>query len=210
MIAREIDGQAVRVPQQSGLPPCLYIPVGARDEAAISRYIGRVSQVLAGGSPPRAMLVEAYDPPERDTRLPIWQLPAAAIFHAPRQVWVHVDFAGYRRAYSLAFPRETLGDRVLDHVLNRRVARLKGFHYLRVIPISRGANSSSGSLSERWGVEHHRTPSMQRRNAASRAAIQYADLADMLKMLDVKTGGRVMDPVNDAQRLVRVPQDALA
>jgi hypothetical protein len=208
MTVGEIDGEAVRIPQRSGLPPCLYIAVGARDEPAIQRYVGRVARALARGRPPQALLVEAHDPPERDARLPIWQLPAAAILHAPRQVWVHVDFAAYRRAYSQAFPEEAFDDRVLDHVLNRRVARLKGFHYLRIIPISRGANSSSGGLSEGWGVEHHGTPSMKRRHAASRAAIQYADLADVVKMLDVKTGGGVMDPVNQAQYLVRVPQQA--
>lgn len=181
--------------------------MGARDELAIQRYVGRIAGVLAGGTPPRALLIEAHDPPERDRRLPIWQLPAAAILHAPRQVWVHVDFPAYRRAYSQAFPREPLHGRVLDHVLNRRVARLKGFPYLRIVPISRGANSSSGSLSERWGVEHHSTPLMRQRNAASRAAIQYADLADLVKMLDVKTGGGVMDPVNAAQALVRAPRE---
>ncbi|HEV3457560.1 MAG TPA: hypothetical protein VHG32_13435 [Thermoanaerobaculia bacterium] len=96
---------------------------------------------------------------------------------------------------------------MLDHVLNRSVARLKGFPYLRIIPISRGANSSSGSLSERWSVEHHGTSAMRQRNAASRAAVQYADLADLVKMLDVKTGGGVMDPVNAAQDLVRAPRE---
>lgn len=207
MTIREVDEEALRIPQRSGLPPCLYVAVGARDELAIQRYVGRITGVLAGSSPPRALLIEAYDPPDRDPRLPIWQLPAAAILHAPRQVWVHVDFPAYRRVYAQAFPQEPLHDRVLDHVLNRRVARLKGFPYLRILPISSCANSSSGSLSEGWGVEHHGTPAMQQRNAASRAAIQYADLADLVKMLDIKTGGGVMDPVNAAQDLVRVPQE---
>lgn len=104
-----------------------------------------------------------------------------------------------------AFPDESLHDRVLDHVLNRRVARLKGFAYLRIIPISKGANSSSGGLSERWGVDYHGSAYMRQRNAESRASVQYADLADIVKMLDIKTGGSVMDPVNEAQYLVRPP-----
>jgi hypothetical protein len=37
----------------------------------------------------------------------------------------------------------------------------------------------------------------------SRASVQYADLADLVKMLDIKTGGSVMDPVNEAQAWVR-------
>jgi hypothetical protein len=205
MTIRETDQEAVRIPQRSGLPPCLYVPVAARDEAAIERYVGRVIQVLAGGPPPGAFLVEAHEPPQRDARLPIWQVPGAGILHAPRQVWVHVDFRGYRAAYLKVVGGQVLGDRVLDHVLNRRVARLKGFHYLRIVPISRAANSSS-AMSEGWGVEHHGTAYMRQRNAESRAAVQYADLADLVKMLDWKTGVGIMDAVNDAQRLVAVPK----
>ncbi|MBW8879131.1 MAG: hypothetical protein JF614_29670 [Acidobacteria bacterium] len=152
-------------------------------------------------------MIEAHDPPQRDLRLPMWQLAAAKVFHAPYQVWVHVDFKAYRRTYTKAFPAERLDDRVLDHVLNRRVARLKGFAYLRIIPISRGANSSSGGLSERWAFEYHSSPEMTQRNLESRASVQYADLADLVKMLDIKTGGSIMDPVNEAQALVRPPQE---
>ena len=137
----------------------------------------------------------------------MWQLAEAKVFHAPYQVWVHVDFKAYRRAYTQAFPAERLDDRVLDHVLNRRVARLKGFAYLRIIPISRGANSSSGGLSERWAFEYHSSPEMRQRSLESRASVQYADLADLVKMLDIKTGGSIMDPVNEAQALVRPPQE---
>jgi hypothetical protein len=200
-----IDEEAVRIPQRSGLSRCLYIPIGARDEAAIERYVGRIAGILGGGEAKRALLVEAHDPLERDTRLPIWQLGRAMIFHYPRQVWVHVDFRAYRHAYLQAFPDESLHNRVLDHVLNRRVARLKGFAYLRIIPISRGANSSSGGLSEGWGVAYHSSAYMRQRNADSCASVQYADIADIVKMLDIKTGGAIMDPVNEAQHLVRPP-----
>lgn len=135
----------------------------------------------------------------------MWQIPEARVFHAPLQVWVHADLRAYRRAYAKAFPEAELSGRVLDHILNRRVARLKGFAYLRIIPISRGANSSSGGLSERWAVEYHSSPEMRRRNLESRASVQYADLADLVKMLDIKTGGGVMDPINEAQALVCRP-----
>jgi hypothetical protein len=206
-VRRVIDEEAVRIPQRSGLPLCLYVPIAARDPAAIERYVGRIARSLEDGETSRAFLVEAHDPPQRDTRLPIWQLAESGIFHAPYQVWVHVDFKAYRRAYQQAFPEEDLAKRVLDHVLNRRVARLKGFAYLRIIPISRGANSSSGGLSERWAFEYHSSPDMRRRNLESRASVQYADLADLVKMLDLKTGGSIMDPVNEAQAWVRLPQE---
>src|SRR5215203_3857381 len=199
MTAREIDEEAVRIPQRSGLPLCLYVPIAARNEAAIERYVGRIARILVSGETNRAFLVEAHCPPPRDARLPIWQLAEAMIFHAPHQVWAHVAFKAYRRAYQQAFPEVGLYNHVLDHILNRRVARLKGFAYLRIIPISRGANSSSGALSERWAVEYHSSTDMRRRNMESRASVQYADLADLVKMLDIKTGGSIMDPVNEAQ-----------
>ena len=185
------------------LPPCVHVPVAARDEDAIQKYIGNISLVLIAGSPNGALLVEPHETPAINNRLPIWRLKEAALLHCPKQVWVHVDYSGYRSAYIKAFPCADLTGLVIDHVLNRRVARLKGFHYLRIVPISRTANSSSGGLSEKWAVEYHGTPEMIRRNSESPAFIQYADLADIVKMLNIKTGGSLQDPVNEAQALVR-------
>ena len=44
---------------------------------------------------------------------------------------------------------------------------------------------------------------MRKKNATNPAQIQHADLADIVKMLDVKTGGALQDPVNEAQAWVR-------
>lgn len=135
----------------------------------------------------------------------IWGLPESAVLHYPRQVWVDVDYSAYRRAYMRAFPDVDLAGLVLDHVMNRRIARLKGFKYLRIVPISRAANSSHGGLCEGWGVEYHSSPRMREINRASRAVVQYADLADVVKMLNMEGGGSFMENVNQAQRLVDLP-----
>lgn len=203
---RPIDPHAVHIPQMSGLVPCLYIPVAARDVQAIERYVGRILAPLARGSPSRAVLVDVYEPEKPDNRLAIWGLPQAGVLHYPRQVWVHVDYTAYRRAYRRAFPNVDLTGLVLDHVMNRRVAKLKGFTYLRIVPISRAANSSHGGLSEGWGVDLHSSPRMRERNKTSQAVVQYADLADIVKMLNMEGGGSFMDTVNDAQRLVDLPR----
>lgn len=203
---RPIDPQAVRIPQASGLLPCLYIPVAARDVSAIERYVGRILGRLSPGRLSKALLVEAHEPEKPDERLSIWSLPEAAVLHYPRQVWVHVDYNAYRRAYLRAFPNVDLTDLVLDHVMNRRAARLKGFTYLRIVPISRTANSSHGGLSEGWGVRLHGSPRMREINKASQAAVQYADLADVVKMLNMQGGGSLMDIVNEAQKLVDPPR----
>lgn len=89
--------------------------------------------------------------------------------------------------------------------MNRRVARLKEFMYPRIVPISRGANSSHGSLSEGWGVACHSTPRMREINRASLAAVSYADIADIAKMPNLQGGGSLMDGVNEAQKLVDLP-----
>ncbi len=168
----------------------------------MERFVGNIESVLVSSGQKKALLVRAYDAPEVDARLPIWEQPGSAILRATRQVWVDADCRGYRRAYRIAFPEQDLSGLVLDHIMNRRVARLKGFRYLRIVPISRAANSSSGGLSEKWGVAYHSTPRMVTSNKISGTFIQYADLADIVKMLDIKTGGSLQDAVNEAQALV--------
>jgi hypothetical protein len=162
---------------------------------------------LAPNSPGKALLVEAHTPEKADDRLAIWNVPEAVVLHYPRQVWVHVDYRSYRRAYKQAFPDVAITGLVLDHIMNRRVARLKGFAFLRIVPISRGTNSSHGALSEDWGVEYHSSPEMREKNRLSKAVVQYADLADITKMLNMQGGGSFMDNVNEAQKLVDL-QDA--
>ena len=186
--------------------PCLYIPVAARDTNAIEIYVGKIVAYLGVRCPQDALLVDAHEPEKADLRLPIWNLPEAAVLHYPRQVWVHVDYIAYRRAYIRAFPDVNLTGFVLDHVMNRRIARLKNFTYLRIVPISRSANSSHGGLSEGWGVDHHSSPRMLEINKASQAVVQYADLADIVKMLNMEGGGSFMDNVNEAQKLVDLPE----
>lgn len=204
---RPIDQHALQIPQDSRLPPCLYVPLAARDRHAIETYVGKVVARLSRGSEAKALLVESFEPEPADTRLSIWSLPEAAIFHHPRQVWVHVDYTGYRRAYRKAFPEADLSDYVLDHVMNRRVARVKGFAFLRIVPISREANSSHGGLSEGWAVAFHSSPRMMEKHRVSQASVQYADLSDIVKMLNMQGGGSLMDIVNDAQKLVDLPKD---
>ena len=204
---RPIDELATRIPKRSGLLPCLYVPIAARDTFAIERYVGKIATQLMPKLPDKALLIEAYAPETADARMAIWDHPESVVLHLPRQVWVHVDYRAYRRAYLQAFPDFDLASLVLDHVMNRRVARLKGFAYLRVVPISRNANSSHGSLSEGWAVEYHSSPEMQEKNRASRAAVQYADLSDIVKMLNMQGGGSLMDNVNEAQKLVNLPDE---
>ena len=189
------------------LPECLHVPIAAVDEAAIRNYIGEIEQVLSTGSPPRAFLVNAKPAPPIDPQLPIWELPSSSVLFQRRQVWVHSAFGGYRKAYKKAFPEEVIDGRILSHAMNRRTAALKGFAYVRITPTSRGCNSSS-VFSEGWGVALHSTPEQMKANQRRGAFIQYADLSDLMVMLDIKVGGGVMAVVNEGQKLVR-PRTAM-
>ena len=184
------------------LPECLHVPIAAVDEAAIRNYIGEIEQVLSGGSPPKAFLVKAKQAPPVDPQLPIWELPSSSVLFQRRQVWVHSAFGGYRKAYKKAFPDEDIDGKILSHAMNRRTAALKGFAYIRITPTSRGSNSSS-AFSEGWGVALHRMPEQMKANQKRGAFIQYADLSDLMVMLDIKVGGGVMAVVNEGQKLVR-------
>ena len=194
-IARDI---ALR---QCVLPECLHVPVAALNDEAITNYIGDIVHILAKGTPNKAFLVQAKEPPPIDDRLPIWEMEGAAIFHRQMQVWVHVGYTRYRNAYQRAFPTEEIAGKVLSHAMNRRIAVLKGFQYVRITPISRGSNSSSG-FSEKWGVALYGGPGQTSEKARRGAFIRYADLSDLMLMMDIKVGGGVMSVVNEGQALV--------
>jgi hypothetical protein len=183
------------------LPACLHVPVAAVDEEAIRNYVGTIEQVLSPGSPNRAFLVNVPETAGIDPLLPISGHANAGIFHARRQVWVHIAYNRYRHAYRKAFPDEDIASRVLSHAMNRRTAALKGFDYVRLTPVSRGGNTSS-SFSEKWAVELHGSPRAIAKRRLRPPYIQYGDLSDLMLMLDMKLGGGVMDAVNQGQKLV--------
>ena len=194
-IAREI------ATRHYALPPCLHVPIAAVDRQAISNCVGEVIGTLNGRTPHEALLVRCNEPPEPDPELPIWGMRESYILHASLQVWVHVAYTAYRSAYRRAFPSENLDGLVLSHAMNRRVAKLKNFDFVRITPVSRAANSSS-AYSEQWGVDLHSKAAAAAKTTIAQQRIAYADLTEVLLMMGVKLGGGNMDVVNDAQALV--------
>ena len=185
-----------------GIPLCLHVPIAAVDEAAIASYVGEIVRPLSGGSSRRAFLVRAREQLLIESCYPISDEPNAAIFHEPMQVWVHVGYNSYRAAYRRGFPEADIAGLVLSHAMNRRVAALKGFGFVRITPTSRRANSSS-AFSENWGVALHSDPYQVAVNKQLGMFIQYADLTELMLMLDINLGGAVMDAVNEGQKLIR-------
>jgi len=189
--------EATRV---SNLPECVHVPVAAVDEKAIVDHIGDIEAVL---SPGRALLVAIDPPPPRDLRLPIWSHRQSEVLFEHLQVWVSPGYTRYRSAYVRAKGPDSVAGLVLSHAINRRFAAKRGYGFVRIVPVSRHSNSSS-AFSEQWALEdapwNHSL--MQ---APLRQRIRYADLSDLMLLLDLRIGGGVMDAVRIAADLIEVP-----
>jgi hypothetical protein len=127
--------------------------------------------------------------------------PKAGIFHARQQVWVHVTYKSYRPAYKRAFPNENIDDLILSHAMNHKTAAHKGFDFVRITPVSDAANLSS-AFSEQWAVKWYGSAEKVATRRIRPPYIQYADLSDLMLMLDIMPGGGVMDTVNEGQKLL--------
>lgn len=182
------------------VPECLHVPIVAVDEGAIADHIGDIVEVL---SPGRALVVAIDPPPERDHRLPIWTHPRSSLLFEPIQVWVSPTYTRYRQAYVRAKGNESVAGKVLHHVYNRRMANHRGYGFVRLVPLSRRANSSSG-FSEQWGVALA-AADLGARKRDRGLRMQYADLSDLLAMLDISLGGGVQEVFRLGQNLIDAP-----
>ncbi|MGC1468695.1 MAG: hypothetical protein WA793_04865 [Sphingorhabdus sp.] len=200
-MTRRIDsvayGQAIR---EWVLPPCLHVPVAARDQKSITNHIGEIVQVV---SPGKALLVRVDAPQPPDHRFPIFEHPNLPRLFEPLQLWVHPRYTRYRAAWVRTFGPTQIEDRVLHHVYNRRKAVLIGFDFVRLAPISRQTNSSSAAT-ERWGVELC-TPGYIERHNRRGLRMRYGDLGDLMTLLDIPLGGGVQEMFRLGQNLVEVP-----
>src|SRR6267154_1577731 len=142
MLIDEVAKQKISI---DGIPPELHLPIAARSIDAILKYIGTIQEISS-----KALVVTPYYFTTLKTKLPIWKVKGVGVLHHSKQVWVHVDYTSYRKVYEKIFPEENIKNLVVDHIMNRRVARLKGFEYLRITAISREANSSSGNVTEKY------------------------------------------------------------
>ena len=127
----------------------------------------------------------------------------SSVFFERRQVWVSHSYSRYRYAYVRALGRESVAGKVLAHMYNRRMAAFRGYKFIRLVPVSRGANSSS-SFTEQWGVTRSETDLGARREKLG-LKMQYADLGDLMVMLDIQLGGGFQEVFRVGQDLIEVP-----
>ena len=194
-VARE---QALR---DWGLPDCLHVPIAAIDENAIEQYVGKIAEELSHYTTRKAFLVRTQNPSPIDKRYPIFELQESSVLHSKMQVWVHVAYSRYRFAYRKAFSSEDISGKILSHAMNRRMAAMLGFQFVRITLVSRGTNSSSG-FSEQWGVNLYRKASERTAYEKKHSFIRNADLPSLMLMMDMKLGGGMMNAVNEGQQLV--------
>lgn len=182
------------------LPESLHVPIAAVDEDAIRNYVGDIERVVSGRGLRKALLVTVPEV-QIDPLLRMNDHPNAGIFHVRQQLWVHVAYTAYRAAYKRALPDDNIDDLILSHAMNRKTAAHKGFDFVRITVTSDVANLSSSST-EQWAVKWYGSAEKLATRRIRPPYIQYADLTDLMLMLDIEPGGGVMDTVNEGQKLI--------
>ena len=201
----------------------MLVPIAARSLGAVGKYVGRtIGKKRGRDGSTKALLVAPLSRPDIDrANVRLWRESDAAQYfdrlHPGRQVWVHVDYRAYRKAY-LEFGMPAIPDGYfLDHVQNREAVRLKGYShpYLRLCPVSRKVNTSGGHRSGGEGMEKEFLKQLPTLSAAVRQAFEkanaaqivYADPMDLCKMLDMPPGTQQLPGVAAINRLIYPDSD---
>ena len=188
--------------QTHGLPPDLFVPIAAAELEAVEAYVGSIQMRIIGRKRSTNAAVVVAHQPSRNRQVPLWDQCEAdqdyQHLHPSRQLWVHVDYFGYRRAWKRLGFSEVTHDVFLDHIRNRVAVRLSGYRhpFLRVCPVSRETNTSSGLDNGAEGMEKEelrrlrQQPTCIQRRTERRldAPVVLADPIDLTKMLDIPTG----------------------
>lgn len=188
--------------QTYGLSPDLIVPIAAVDLESIETYVGTIKVRIPGRKRATNAVVVEADQPNRNPQVPLWDQREADQYyrrlHPSRQLWVHVDYTGYRGAWKRLGFGELTREVFLDHIRNRAAVRLSGYRhpFLRVCPVSRETNTSSGLNSGAEGMEKTELRKLKQQPAGIRrrterrldAPVVLADPIDLTKMLDIPTG----------------------
>jgi len=188
--------------QTYGLPPDLIVPIAAADLEAIETYVGTIQMRVRGRKRPTNAVVVVAHRPNRNPQVPLWDQCETDQYyrrlHPPSQLWVHVDYTGYRRAWKRLGFGELTREVFLDHIRNRAAVRLSGYRhsFLRVCPVSRETNTSGGLDKGTEGMEKvelrklkQQPPHIRRRTERRLTApVVLADPIDLTKMLDIPPG----------------------
>lgn len=198
-----------------GLPSCLQIAIAASSIESLTQYVGNVAKEIKGRNDVvQALLVEPHYQFQPTPGVPLWSLVNAheltSRLHPKYQVWVHLDYSGYRQAWS-QFGMPPPGKDFLDHVANRKAMRLRGstHPYLRLCPVSHRVNTSGGGPHGGEGMERKFMAELQNYSLAIQDVVReapqvpilLADPMDLTKMINFPPGTMTLDGVRDTQQL---------
>jgi hypothetical protein len=196
-----------------GLPSSLWIPIAAASVAGIEKYVGKILETRTDPETRRVNAVKVrtrLGNVVREPNVPLWESSLARTasdqLYPANQVWVHVDYTGYRQAYiDFEMPAITKNC-FLDHIQNRKAIGLRdnSHPYLRLCPVDSGVNTSGGHSSGGEGMEKK----FLRNHGPLKAqhTIIYADPMDLTKMLNIKPGTQFLAGVGETQRLFYPPR----
>ncbi|MFH0896020.1 MAG: hypothetical protein V2A54_16425 [Bacteroidota bacterium] len=169
-------------------------PIAGRTIEGIEKYVGKVYPIEK--YPGKAFIVEfeRYAEPNPSE---IWKVDRSFFINCKKQLWVHVDFRKYRSAYIETFPEYEITRNIfIDHLMNRRLARVFNYPYIRLVHVDADVNTSSGVGQEDLSITGHDRVEEVRKEQQHQQ-IQYADPFDISKMLNMKTGSQPFEDVID-------------
>ena len=194
--------------QKFGLPESLLIPIAARSVEEIELYVGNIDRKIVGrsGRVNAMAVVPHHWPPLKEASTPLWSYEKSEEYerrlHPRQQIWVHIDYTNYRKAYVRLNMQAIPKGYFLDHIQNREAIRLREYShpYLRLCPVSRQVNTSGGTIKGGEGMEKDFLRSLKGQSDSVQEAfreklnygIVYADPMDLTKMLDITPGTQVL------------------
>lgn len=168
----------------------LLTPIAAMNLEAIKNHVGNFEFIM--GTNQQALLVN-WKPYEINNKLN--ELEYFDRIHQTKQVWVTVDFKNYRKTYFEVFKNiEKNNNLVVDHIFNRRLAKIWNYEYIRLIHVDRSINSSSGKGQKSFGVDLMKD-NQEYHNKVKERNISYADPFDLVKIVNWKIGKNPFDNV---------------
>ena len=180
-----------------GLHKSLIIPIGAKSKKSIEDFVGKIDRVFGNDS---AFLV-SFAPIEDPNEFKIWTHKRSFLLNHQTQLWVDVNYNNYRKVYMDIFGQTVKDKQVVDHIMNRKLARSLGYRYFRLLHISRSCNSSGGRGGESF-ANKLLPVSLSINSEINSSQIVYADPMDLLKMLNFNVGGFGLEAVRDNHFLI--------
>ncbi|TSC31312.1 hypothetical protein [Corallococcus sp. Z5C101001] len=142
-------------------PPDPRIPIAARDQAALEKYIGHC-EALGRYQAQDVLVVRGYA--------------------GDLQLWVNPSYPGYRKAWVSAFGSVPAGHDV-DHVYSKERGKQYGYGYVRLALVDGSINKGSGTFEKLMGQVHREN--VMAGHVMQPPEIRYADDVQELKLRHV-------------------------